>query len=479
MGALEGKTVVIIHGWSDDWESMKKVGLPLKAEGAEVHYANYDSREDKAVFEDFAEGLQQELTKNKNGKKILNGGERSLHFVTHSTGALVLRQWFKQYPHNQAKVGNVVFLAPPNFGSPLAKLGNSLIGKLFKGHHWADEDRFEAGKNILHGLELASPYSWKLAEYDLLGPNGSIYSKDKIRASVITGHKRYGGFRRFVNKPGTDGTIVVAGANLNVRYLQLDFSGENGLPTSRWHGFDVHEEPKKGVTSPDLPFSIHKKLTHASILELEKNKTLRNQVIRCLKATPDEYEDIREDFSEFTVRQISNDPGDKLHYQQILFRVVDERNMRVPDYHLEFNVWEADRLTSVKDGPRHVRSGEIMTDSAQKLSGKLDEVLERNLHTHSQDPAYKRYLISPKELKKIVGNKFVLTMRINAKSGDRDIKYLTCVKYQDSETDNFLFYDPKLRVNIHPFDPNKTTLIQIRINRESTLVKVGQKKEDF
>ena len=46
MGALEGKTVVIIHGWSDDWESMKKVGLPLKAEGAEVHYANYDSRED-------------------------------------------------------------------------------------------------------------------------------------------------------------------------------------------------------------------------------------------------------------------------------------------------------------------------------------------------------------------------------------------------------------------------------------------------
>ena len=203
MAALTGKKVVVIHGWSDNWKSMKKVGNPLKAQGANVFYANYDSREDSAVYEDFAEGLHQEME----AKGLLNTAPRSLNFVTHSTGALVLRQWFKQYPQQREKVGNVVFLAPTNFGSPLATIGNSLIGKVFKGKHGAGGDNFEVGKKILHGLELASPYSWQLAEYDLLGPNGSIYSKNGIRASVITGHKAYGGLRRFVNKPGTDGTI--------------------------------------------------------------------------------------------------------------------------------------------------------------------------------------------------------------------------------------------------------------------------------
>lgn len=40
MGKLTGKKVVIIHGWSDHWKSMQKVGAPLAAEGATVYYVN-------------------------------------------------------------------------------------------------------------------------------------------------------------------------------------------------------------------------------------------------------------------------------------------------------------------------------------------------------------------------------------------------------------------------------------------------------
>ena len=88
MGRLSGRTVMVIHGWSDSWESMRTIGRPLKDEGADVRYVNYQSQEDSAVYEDFAEGLHRQMQK----RSLLTAEGRSIHFVTHSTGALVLRQ---------------------------------------------------------------------------------------------------------------------------------------------------------------------------------------------------------------------------------------------------------------------------------------------------------------------------------------------------------------------------------------------------
>ena len=61
MKRLSGRTVVVIHGWSDNWKSMRTIGRPLGQVGADVHYVNYESRENSAVYEDFAEGLQTEM----------------------------------------------------------------------------------------------------------------------------------------------------------------------------------------------------------------------------------------------------------------------------------------------------------------------------------------------------------------------------------------------------------------------------------
>lgn len=462
MGKLTGKKVVIIHGWSDSWKSMRKVGAPLAAEGAAVYYANYDSREDKAVYEDFAEGLQKELM----DKRLIPGPEKSLNFVTHSTGALVLRQWFRQYSESQSHTGNVVFLAPANFGSPLAAMGKSLIGKIFKGQHGINADLFEVGANMLHGLELASPFAWTLAHHDLFGSNGCIYHKKGIRASVITGHRGYGGFRRFVNKPGTDGTIVVAGANLNARRLILNFVSAEGEGFSWWYGFKVkNENPIPGKVPPHLPFAIHRDLNHATVLKLGRNPVLRQQVVDCLLAGPNEYDRLRTRFGEFTQKQVGTDPD--MQYQQFLFHVKDDRGMPVRDYHLEFNVWNASRVReSYPGGPRHVPGGEKMSPTEKRLSGQLDEILEGHVHTHSQDSSYKRYLIHPEQVENVVGKDHVVTIRIDAKSGDKDITYRT------GALDNVLLYHPSLRVKVHPFVANTTTVVEIGVDRESRLLHV-------
>ena len=451
--ALKDKTVVIVHGWSDKWQSMTKVGDVLKAHGAQVFYANYDSREDKAVYEDFAEGLDQSIAK----RRLFDG--RKLNLVTHSTGALVARQWLVQYPKRQELVDNVVMLAPANFGSPLANVGNSLIGKVFKSQHEVD-DRFEVGREILHGLELASPFSWRLAEADVLGAKGTIYGADRIRASVITGHAGYGGLRKFVNKPGTDGTIVVAGANLNSRYLKIDFSDREEQRTSLWHNFDANEQKQAAV--PELPFTVHNNLNHASILDLADRRVLREQVVQALRAGRTDYMDLKGAFDRFTDEQTRAD--EEHRYQQVLFRVVDERNCPVRDYHLEFNVWRPHKLTQRNGGPRHIPDNFEMDEVEERKSGELDQILADNAHSHSQDSGYKRFLFKPEEIRRIVGDEFVLTMRIDARTGDRNITYRT------DKVANFLLYHPKLPVNVKPFFANTTTLIQIRLDRESTLV---------
>ncbi len=464
MGKLSDKHVIIVHGWSDNWKSMKKVGSPLEAEGASVRYANYDSREDKAVYEDFAEGLDKELARfAKQGK--LTGTDGRIHFVTHSTGALVLRQWFRQYPERHDRVGNVVFLAPANFGSPLATKGKSLIGKVFKGQHGSG-DHFEVGQKILDGLELASPFAWKLSAFDLFGKKGSLYHKSGIRASVITGCKGYGGLRKFVNKPGTDGTIVVAGASLNSRRLDLDFVGPKDSNSSAWHGFTEKQYKKRGFIPVNMPFAIHNDLNHASILRLRENNLLRRQILDCLIVKESGYDRLASEFQKFTRKQIGKD--NDLNYQQFVFRIRDDRGMPVPDYHLEFNVWELSRLSPADNGVQHVPAGTRMSREESRRSGELDRLLEENLHTHSQDSSYKRYLIRPDEVHEIVGDNHVLTMRIDAESGDRDITY------QTGKLENIVLLHPE-RVKaerVKPFFTNTTTLIDIRIDRESRLLTI-------
>ena len=121
----------------------------------------------------------------------------------------------------EAEIG----LAPATFGSPVARMGRSWLGAIVKGNKEEGPDFLEAGDKVLDALELASPFTWKLAHEDLFC-TPEFYGPDRSTPYVFIfcGTEMYGGFRRFVNSPGTDGTVRIAGCALNARKFDIDLS---------------------------------------------------------------------------------------------------------------------------------------------------------------------------------------------------------------------------------------------------------------
>src|SRR4051812_31253352 len=159
--------VAIIHGWSDRSESFHALRDFLVARGfgaTEIWLADYLSMEDDVRVEDVAKRMQAVLL------GLVETGKLTKPFdlIVHSTGGLVAREWIDRfYPKGvDCPAKRVVMLAPANFGSALAHLGKSMIGRITKG--W--DNWFQTGTEMLRGLELASPYQWDLACRDLLDP---------------------------------------------------------------------------------------------------------------------------------------------------------------------------------------------------------------------------------------------------------------------------------------------------------------------
>jgi pimeloyl-ACP methyl ester carboxylesterase len=112
---MHGETVVVIPGFMSTAESMKFIQKVLNRSGYDVYIWDYPSRR-KYIEEhgrDLVHTLQQ-IASEMPGKAI--------HFVAHSTGALVLRSGLNQPGCPQeAKIGRAVLIGPPNQGSCLAR----------------------------------------------------------------------------------------------------------------------------------------------------------------------------------------------------------------------------------------------------------------------------------------------------------------------------------------------------------------------
>lgn len=346
------KQVLIIHGWSDTSKSFKSLANFLEVNNyvaTELWLGDYISMDDDVRIADVGKRMGQVID-DMIAKDSLS---KSFDVIVHSTGGLVAREWLTSHYRSRAQecpMKRLIMLAPANYGSKLAAIGKSMLGRVVKGYNnW-----FQTGQGILNDLELGSPYQLELAQRDILiapgtDATGRYYGDDRVWPFVIVGTHPYTNLlRQITNENGADGTVRVCAANLNSQGITIDFRQPEHLAVTLWGS---------RLDDFSIPLAVLPTRTHGSVVDPERadkdnqediaetpaeQAQLGQFILEALNCkTFEEYLAIQQkwqDFSESTAarRTQSSHPDYYHQYMQANFYVSDDFNQPINDYFLEF-----------------------------------------------------------------------------------------------------------------------------------------------
>ncbi len=417
--------VLLIHGYSDSGGSFGPWRRRLAAAGFDaraIRVATWQSLVNELAIADVAEGFARALA-----VEAGLGADEPFSVIAHSTGSLVVRAWLAADPRRARRLRHFIGLAPANFGSPLAHKGRSFLGALAKGNREFSEDFLEVGDRILDGLELASPFTWNLAERDLLADDGGWYGDgaDAPWAYAVCGTGSYGWLKGLFTDPdGSDGVVRWAGSALDVRKFTVDLSRRSGGELS-----------VRGHRARDVPTAFAAGRHHGAMLA-EPKGDLANMVIAALKVrSAGDDEAWRERWC------AKHRPDWRDAWQQFIVRVRDERGDPVVDYNLQIDAaYESGEKETLADFASHV-------------------------HVYGRDPSYRAFHVRLQDVRRtrITG----LRLRILARTNSKAVGYRGVGGTRADGWDGALDLSsagPGAEVTL--FHPFTTTLLEIVLDRE-------------
>ncbi len=361
------RPVILIHGYSDRGESFRPWRDALAGAGYDAHdipVCSYQTLTNELTVKDIAEGFDRALRE----RAGLAAGE-PFDAIVHSSGMLVLRDWLTTYDDRRDRLRHLVALAPATFGSPIAHKGRSWLGALFKGRKALGPDFLEAGDAVLDALELASRFTWDLAHRDLLGDTVTYGpTRNTPFAFVLVGAQGYGGLRRLISEPGSDGVVRWAGCSLNTRKIMIDLTrdparprGEERTSIAEWSNVDVPMIPLAGLDHGTILSAPSEQAIGLVLAALEVNsasdfEVWQRRAARETRATRDGME----------------------QWQQFVVRCVDERGDPVPDYFMQLLTIDGERLEPF-DADVHTYSGDTSLRAFHVRLDKLPDARRRTL----------------------------------------------------------------------------------------------------
>ena len=429
------RPVVILHGYSDNSQSFQPLAQFLKRNGynvVEIWLAEYLSMYDELTIQDLGQAMGTALD-----FQQIPRTPKSFDLIAHSTGALVVRAYLCRYFYgrpDQCPIEHLVLLAPANFGSPLAALGKSMVGRLLNGWDW--NHLFQTGTQILQALELASPISWELAQKDLFDPGNSLFRIQNLYTTILVGSESYGGLKELAHENGSDGTVRASTANLNARFVSLIVQPNKQIVT---HENSPQYDP--------IAFGVLYGYNHGSIVnpvQVQGNdaSSLSQLILDSLNIdSPAAYRAHVESLQKVTQETFQKGQA-SLHnlwyheYQTISVRVHDQFGEMIPDYFLEF-------FQEENDPNDHVM---------QKVQA---EILEK-VTCYSADASFRSFLFDMTDMQNLLlakGEELDLSLAVAAKS--ERVSYNNPEGYivaASPSNTNFLM-------------PNTTLLLDIQVER--------------